>query len=188
MAQMKTGLLFLILLLIVAWVPPVSGKEVYLADIALAEDGESLLVSFRVGECFTEEMNRAIESGINTTFTYFIGLYEKRNMWWDRKLTDRKLHRSIKYDNLKKIYELRFAGQSDKTVTVRDFEEAKALMANVKRFKVTALANLKEGSRYQLRLMAELDKIRLPLYLHYVFFFLSLWDFATPWYKVDFRY
>jgi len=37
-------------------------------------------------------------------------------------------------------------------------------------------------------MMAELDKIRLPLYLHYVFFFLSLWDFETDWYAVDFLF
>ena len=188
MNQRKAGLFFFILLLIGAWVPSAWAKEASLTDIALAEDGESLLVSFRVTDCFTEEMNRAIESGINATFTYFVGLYEKKNMRLDRKLTSIKLNRSIKYDNLKKIYELRFAGQSDKTLTMKDFEEAKHAMTEVKRLKVTPLMNLKEGSRYQLRLMAELDKIRLPLYLHYVFFFLSLWDFATPWYKVDFSY
>jgi hypothetical protein len=188
MNQKKTGLFVSILLLIVASALSASAKEAYLANIALAEDGESLLVSFRVTDCFTEEMNKAIESGINTTFTYFVWLYEKRNMWWDQKIAAIKLNRSIKYDNLKKIYELRFAGQSDKTVTVKDFEEANDLMAHVKRLRVTPLATLDEGNRYQLRLMAELDKIRLPLYLHYVFFFLSLWDFATPWYKVDFSY
>ena len=37
-------------------------------------------------------------------------------------------------------------------------------------------------------MMAELNKIQLPLYLHYVFFFLSLWDFETDWHSVDFRY
>lgn len=188
MNQRKTGLFVFFLLLIVAWALSASAKEAELADIVLAEDGESLLVSFRVTECFTDEMNKAIESGINTTFTYFVGLYEKKNMWRDRKISVMKLSRSIKYDSLKKIYELRFAGQSNKTVTVKDFEEAKDRMASVKRLRVTPLANLDQGNRYQLRLMAELDKIRLPLYLHHVFFFLSLWDFATPWYKVDFTY
>ena len=188
MTQRKTGLFVFILLLIVISPLSASAKEAYLADIALAEDGESLLVSFRVTDCFTDEMNKAIESGINTTFTYFVALYEKKNVWWDQKITALKINRSIKYDNLKKIYELRFAGQSDKTVTVKDFEEAKELMTHVKRLRVAPLTKIDGGGRYQLRLMAELDKIRLPLYLHYVFFFLSLWDFATPWYKVDFSY
>jgi len=47
---------------------------------------------------------------------------------------------------------------------------------------------LKKGKRYQLQMMAQLDRIRLPFHLHYVLFFLSLWDFETDWYAVDFRY
>jgi len=39
-----------------------------------------------------------------------------------------------------------------------------------------------------LRVKAELEKVRLPLYLHYVLFFVSLWDFETDWYTVDFIY
>ena len=50
------------------------------------------------------------------------------------------------------------------------------------------VSNLEKGGRYQLRMMAELDKIILPLYLHNVLFFLSLWDFETDWYTIDFRY
>lgn len=36
--------------------------------------------------------------------------------------------------------------------------------------------------------MAELNKIRLPFHLHYVFFFLSLWDFETDWHTIKFTY
>jgi hypothetical protein len=61
-------------------------------------------------------------------------------------------------------------------------------MAEVVALTVTRLANLKRGLHYQLRLKAELDKIELPFYLNYVFFFLSLWDFETDWYSVSFRY
>ena len=35
---------------------------------------------------------------------------------------------------------------------------------------------------------AELEKVRLPLYLHYVLFFVSLWDFETDWFTIDFIY
>jgi hypothetical protein len=54
--------------------------------------------------------------------------------------------------------------------------------------KVLPLRELAKGGHYQIQMMAELDQIRLPLYLHYVFFFLSLWDFETDWYTIDFRY
>ena len=78
--------------------------------------------------------------------------------------------------------------QDGKVIYVDDFEEAKKRMSEIVGLKVTELRNLQRGNRYQISMMAELDKIRLPFYFHYVFFFLSLWDFETDWYTVDFRY
>jgi hypothetical protein len=66
------------------------------------------------------------------------------------------------------------------------FVEAKKILSEVISLKVTELKNLHKGNRYQVQLMAELDKIRLPFHLHYILFFLSLWDFETDWYTVDF--
>ena len=40
----------------------------------------------------------------------------------------------------------------------------------------------------QIRAKAELSKLTLPFFLHYVFFFVSLWDFETDWYTIDFIY
>ena len=61
-------------------------------------------------------------------------------------------------------------------------------MADVVALKVIRLDKLKKGAHYQIRMKAELDKIELPFYLNYVLFFLSLWDFETDWYSVEFRY
>jgi len=61
-------------------------------------------------------------------------------------------------------------------------------MADVEAVKVTTLDKLRKGVDYRIRMMAELDKITLPLNLHYVLFFLSLWDFETDWHMMDFKY
>ena len=61
-------------------------------------------------------------------------------------------------------------------------------MSRIEDLKVTRIRKLEKGEKYQLHMMAELDMIRLPLYLHYVFFFLSLWDFETDWHTIEFRY
>ena len=61
-------------------------------------------------------------------------------------------------------------------------------MSDVVALRVTSIDRLREGDDYQLKVMAELDKIRLPFNLHYVLFFLSLWDFETGWHAIDFRY
>ncbi|MBW1764542.1 MAG: DUF4390 domain-containing protein [Deltaproteobacteria bacterium] len=167
---------------------PALAKKAILSDITVSNTEEDLIVSFKVDDCFTTEMNRAIESGIDTTFTFFIKLYEEQGFLWDKQVADLEISHSIKYDNLKKHYELRLSGNGDKAVIVKDFDKAKKLMADVVALKVTSISNLQKGMSYQLWMMAELDKIRLPFYLHYVFFFLSLWDFETDWYINDFIY
>jgi hypothetical protein len=167
---------------------PVQAKKAFLSDIVLTNTRDDLLVYFSVSNCFTAEMNTAIESGLSTSFTFFVKLYEKRNFLWDRKLADLEISHSIKYDNLKNIYEVRLSEQGNKLIQVKSFDEAKKLMADVSALKVTTTQTLRKRERYQLQMMAQLDKIKLPLYLHYVLFFLSLWDFETDWHTVDFRY
>ena len=167
---------------------PAMAREAYLSDFVVTNTRDHLLVYFTVNNCFTPEMNNAIESGIETTFTFFVQLNEKRDLIWDKKIADLEVNHSIKYDSLKKTYSVRFSEDNNREVTARTFEEAKKLMAEIVALKVVPMHQLKKGKRYQLQMMAQLDKIRLPFYLHYVFFFLSLWDFETDWYAVDFRY
>jgi hypothetical protein len=50
------------------------------------------------------------------------------------------------------------------------------------------LNKLERNRRYCVRVKARLDKVRLPLRMEYVFFFVSLWDFETDWYRQDFIY
>jgi Domain of unknown function (DUF4390) len=180
--------LLLITFLWVAWAVPAMAREAYLSDFVVTNTRDHLLVYFTVNNCFTPEMNNAIESGIETTFTFFVQLNEKRDLIWDKKIADLEVNHSIKYDSLKKTYSVKFSEDNNREVTARTFEEAKKLMAEIVALKVLPMHQLKKGKRYQLQMMAQLDKIKLPFYLHYVFFFLSLWDFETDWYAVDFRY
>lgn len=188
MEKAKKTLLTIIVLIATQWAVPAQAEQAYLSDIVITNVEDHLLVYFTVKECFTPEMNSAIESGIETSFTFFVKLYEKIDLSFDNKVTDLEVKHSIKFDSLKKVYEVRLSERENKVITVKDFEEAKKLMSEVIALKVTPLSNLREGADYQLQMMAELDKITLPFYLHYVLFFLSLWDFETDWHTIDFRY
>jgi len=184
------GLKSLLLIIIVCFVGavPAIAKEAYLSDFVVTNTRDHLLVYFAVNNCFTPEMSNAIESGIETSFTFFVQLCEKRDLIWDKKIANLEVNHNIKYDSLKKIYSVRFSENNSREVTAKNFEEAKKLMAEVVALKVVPMHQLKKGKRYQLQMMAQLDKIRLPFYLHYVLFFLSLWGFETDWYALDFRY
>lgn len=183
------GIMLVVLFLLISsfFVMPAGAEEARLEDIVITNTRDHLLLYFSVTDCFNEEMVEAIENGIVTTFTFFVKLYERRNLWWDKKIADLEVSHDIQYDNLKKVYMVRLC-EKEKTFSVKDFDKAKKLMSEIVGLKVTELHKLHKGGRYQIRMMAKLDEIRLPFYLHYVLFFLSLWDFETDWYTLDFRY
>ena len=163
-------------------------QEARLVDIAVTNTRDHLLLYFKMTDCYPEEMKKAIDNGIHTTFTFFMKLYEERNFWIDKKIADLKISHDIQYDSLKKLYVVRLSEKNNKATFVKSFDKAKDLMSGVMGFKLTELSNLHKGNRYYVQIMAELDKIKLPFYLHYIFIFLSLWDFETDWYTVDFTY
>lgn len=177
-------------ILILVCLGPCTGRaqEARLTDVVVTNTKEDLLVYFTVAECFNQEMRQAIDNGILTRFTFFVKLYQVRRFWWDRQIADLKVSHDIQYDNLKRVYRVHLHEKSTKPMEVEDFQEAKRLMAEIVGLRVTDLKKLQRGFHYRIKMMAELDKIRLPFYLHYVLFFLSLWDFETDWYTVDFRY
>ncbi len=188
MENKRKILLIIFSLIVIQWAVPGWAKDAYLTDIVLTNEQDYLQVHFTVEDCFTTEMNEAIEKGIEVTFTFFVKLNEKRGLWLDKRIADIEFRHSIKYDNLKEIYEVRLYERKNQTITVKDFDEAKRLMSDVVALRVTPIDRLREGDDYQLKVMAELDKIRLPFNLQYVLFFLSLWDFETGWHAIDFRY
>ena len=65
--------------------------------------------------------------------------------------------------------------------------EAKALMAKVEEVEVRPSSPLKPRVSTQLRIKAQLDPVKLPLHMEFLFFFVSLWDFETDWYVEPLR-
>jgi len=162
-------------------------QEATISDISIASSRDDLLLDFKVNDCFTPEMNKAIDSGIPITFNFLVRLYEIKDFQFDRKIVELRVTHEIGYDSLKKFYAVTLAEQH-KVLEIGDFEKAKRVMCQITGVKVTDIRSLKRGHRYEVQAMAELNKIRLPFHLHYVFFFLSLWDFETDWHTIEFTY
>ena len=163
-------------------------SDASLSDIEICSTQSHLLLYFKVQNCFTDDMKAAINSGIMTTFNFYIRVYEVRPFMWDKKIVSIKVNHRIQHDSLKKVYEVRLSEEDDKPIYIEDFDEAKSRMSDLSGLKIAGLEEIKTGTHYQVRMMVELDKIRLPFYLHNVFVFLSLWDFQTDWYTLDFKF
>ena len=180
--------LFLLLSLLLHFPSMLQAAEATLSDIIVTNTQQDLLVFFDIEGCFTREMEEAILNGIPTTFTIYIKLYRTRTLWLDASISDIELEHTINFDNMKDEFRVTRSEDNYSELVLKEFDAAKKAMAEIKNIKVAPLRELSKKGKYQLRVKAELEKVRLPLYLHYVLFFVSLWDFETDWYTVDFTY
>jgi hypothetical protein len=159
-----------------------------LSNIIVTNTRDDLLVYLNVEGAFTDKMNTAILTGVPTTFSFYISFYQARNFWFDNKVKDIKVTHTIKYNNLKEEFIVTRSWEKSGPQATQSFDAAQKLMREIDSLKIVPLKQLEKGRHYQLRAKAELNKVTLPFYLHYVLFFVSLWDFETDLYTIDFIY
>ena len=165
------------------------GQDAGVTDVIVTNTRDDLILYFRVHGCFTESLQQAILNGVPTTFTFLVSLDQVRSFWKDNNLASLEIRHTVKYNNLKNEFVITRSEHNDNLVIVKTLSEAKTIMAEVENLRIAKLESLEKNHRYQVSVKAELSKITLPFYLHYVFrFFLFLWDFETDWYTTDFIY
>ena len=182
-----TAILLWALIACLASAGPVAAQDAQLTEVVVTNTRDDLLIYITVEGAFNEEMEAAIQSGVPATFSFVSNLYRVRGLWLDKKIASRRITHTIKYDTLKKVFTVVRSWEAEPQVT-QSLSEARKLMSEVDSLKIIALDELEKGIQYQIRSKAELSKRTLPLNLHYVLFFMSLWDFETDWYTIDFVY
>ncbi len=179
-----------LLMVVMTVVEPLSVQadmEPRMADILITNNTENVFLYARLVDCFKKEMETAILAGVPAVFTIQLDVYQERSYLWNKHIVGKEIHRIIKYDNLKKIFSITTNGVSQ-PVIFPDFESAQKAMADLNGIPVIPISYLSKGNNYHARIKVKMDKVRLPFSMEYVLFFVSLWDFETPLYKVRFSY
>ncbi|MDO8785220.1 MAG: DUF4390 domain-containing protein [Syntrophales bacterium] len=162
-------------------------KNAKITDFLVTGSAGTLLVYAKVTNCFTKDMESAILAGVPTTFTFLVDLYQKRTHWFDKKISRLVIAHTIKYDSVKENFNLSSSIGQESPV-FQDFDSAKRAMAELNGVIIAPMGHLKKDAKYYILVKAKMDKVRLPLHMEHVFFFISLWDFETNWYKQEFVY
>ena len=178
----------LLFFLVLAVLQPLQlqAQEATITDFTVSNSESQLLLYLSLQDCFTEEMETAIHSGIPATFTFYVELYQMRKAWPDRKISSHNFNHIMGYDSLKKEYQIQRAEKKHNKLT-SSLAEAKILMSEINGFEFFPLAELDADSSYKVRVKAKLAKKTLPLYFHYLIPFSSLWDFKTEWHELVFH-
>ena len=181
------GLFFSVLLIVTFCFPAVNhASEPRIRDVLITNDFENVLLYARLINGFKPEMERAVSAGISTVFTMWIEVYEERPLLWDRKIKAQEIIRTIQYDNLKKTYTV--ATTKSEPVVFNNYESAQKAMSDFNGIVIAPMSALTKGRNYYMMVKIKMDKVRLPLHMESVFFFVSFWDFETSWYRQKFSY
>ncbi|MBN2224412.1 MAG: DUF4390 domain-containing protein [Deltaproteobacteria bacterium] len=165
------------------------GQNVYINNVVITKYQNSIYVYFTLEGSFSPEMEEAIKSGIETTFTFYVVLKEhRRGILSDPEITERIIKHTVKYDALLQEYTITRNEEGAKPFVTKDFEAAKRIMARVKFYPLVSVAMLETGNTYRIEIKGELDKDDIPKSMRYILFFSNVWDFSTPWYVEEFSY
>lgn len=188
MKTIKTKLIGLgcvLLLLVIGLSVNAYAIEPQITDIVITNNEENVLLYARLKEGFKPEIVSAIMAGVPTVFTLHLNVYEERSYIWDKTINSNEIERTIKYDNLKKMFSIFTNGKPDPAI-FSDLKNAMDAMADFNGIVVMPISELKKGQKYYLKIKIEMDKVHLPLGMENIFFFVSFWDFETSWYEKKF--
>lgn len=176
-------------LLVLAMIPGLAdAQEARLKNITISSTEEKLLASMEVEGAFTQDVMEAILKGVPADFSFLVKLDRHRSWWTNEELADIEVNHTIKYDNLKKEFSVYRSWIDKKPVFTQSLAQAQAMMTRIEGLTIIEIDKMQKGQQYELLAKAELDQMTLPFYLHYVFYFVTLWDFETDWHSVVFIY
>jgi hypothetical protein len=159
--------------------------EPKITDILITNNEVRVLLYARLVNGFKTEMESAILAGVPTVFTLQLNVYQVRSYIWDRKISSNEIKRTIRYDNLKKTFSI-YSDAEQEPAIFPDFESAQKAMADFNGIVASPMFLLEKGKNYYLEMKIKIDKVRLPLGMEHIFFFVSFWDFETAWYRQNF--
>jgi hypothetical protein len=163
---------------------PIAGEAATakITDIIITQSSGNLLVYATLRDAFTKEIEEGIVNGVATSFTFYLRLMMQRNLWADEGVNSLIVRQTVAYDLLKD--EFSFTNQNanqTQTLKTKNFADIRRWMSSLEGVKLTSYQNLKSGNLYYVQVRAEIRSIKLVFPLNILLFFVSFWDFDTPW-------
>jgi Domain of unknown function (DUF4390) len=153
-----------------------------ITDIIITQSSANLLVYATLRDAFTKEIEEGIVNGVATSFTFYLRLMKQRSVWTDEEVVSLTVKQTVAYDLLKDEFSFTSQnGNQTQTLTTKNFAYIRRWMSSLEGVKLTSYQNLKPGTLYYVQVRAEIRSIKLVFPLNVLLFFVSFWDFDTPW-------
>ena len=163
-------------------------SEANISDILITTSKTHLLLFCTIKNSFNPQMIEGIKNGIPVTFTFLIELDKSVNNWFDTNLIKKTIQHTLTFDPLKEEFQVFLPERNNSTIATKSSEKAMELMTELNGIKIIERKELVPDAPYALRVKAKLAEKTLPMNMHYIVPFISLWDFETDWRTIEFNY
>ncbi len=178
----RWGLAGLVLVLTLVCALDGFAKSSRIGPVSVTRQQDAVLVNSTLEGGFPGEVVEQIRRGVPKDLFYTVTLKRRHRHFFDEEVAAITLQYTLKYDTLNSRYHIRRT-DPDGAVTEQEvvtYAEALEVVSQVNGVSVTVPATVKNGTLYA-AVKAEMRAVRLPLYLNYVFFFIPILEFETPW-------
>jgi hypothetical protein len=153
-----------------------------ITGLEVTRNGDTVHVSAHLSGGFPADVAKQIRNGVPKDLFYTVTMNRRHRRWFDEELFSRTVEYTIKFDTLEDRYHIRRTdpdGSQTETV-VPDYDAALKMVSEIRDVTLTIPPESPESTHY-VAVKAEMRAVRLPLYLDYVFFFIPIQEYETPW-------
>jgi hypothetical protein len=180
--------LMALMLLLMAPSAEAASNEPKLASLTLTNTRDHLLIYTELEGAFVAKVEKAVQSGVETTVSYYIDIFQQKRFWFDHRVASIKTEHRLKFDAMRKVYTVTRSWAEPESITTDSYEEAKQVMSRLEGVRAIALTDLIRGEAYQVKARARLEEFTLPVYLKFIEIFADLDAFETDWRVAAFVY
>jgi hypothetical protein len=164
------------------------GASPAVKDIIVTTSEVDLLLFATVQNGFTPEMLNNLHNGVPIVFTFHLELVKIKRTWFNTPLVTTTVTHTMIWDEQRREYRVSLSEKEGEDIITPDLNMASQRMAELNGVKVIALDRLIPDAPYAIRFKVTLIQKDLPLGLHRVVPFTSLWNFETDSRTIEFRY
>jgi len=141
----------------------ITGTNATFQNPAIDIEGSQIVVSADLHDCFTEELDRILQSGKPVRFNYRVEIFQKLdgNAKEDTVVLAKEFYHQVRYNLVDNFYRI-YISENGETEDVLSIGEVHTKLSTITNYKVIEADQLESDKKYYIRLTAFLHKIQLP--------------------------
>jgi len=136
----------------------VTGTNATFENPQIQESGSQVVISTNLTNCFTDELDRIIQSGRPVRFNFRVTLHYSGSQ---QVVLLQDFYHEVQYSLVDHVYQVYFS-EREQTVNAATLEEMHTRMSGVDQYQVIDENTLSDNTEYYIQIRAYMEKISLP--------------------------